>query len=251
MLISEMGGVWPEQSPPIGYRRVLDVSCGSGYRLVQAAQAYPTIQKLYGVDTNERLLMRARQLAGEQHVAERVEFQLMDALNMLEFPFDYLDLVNIQMGGYFFRTWEWSKLLREFRRVTRPGGIIRAVEQDFISESTSSAFNALMQLIVQTYSQAGHLFVAEHDSLLREMPRLFKQFGVRNVQTRCYTLEFRADTPDWQDFARHILLVMAPFVAKWGRLPENYEALCQRAIDEIARPDFVAQQKIMVIWGQK
>jgi ubiquinone/menaquinone biosynthesis C-methylase UbiE len=170
---------------------------------------------------------------------------------MLEFSFDSLDLVNIQLGSRSIRTWEWSKLLQECCRVTRPAGTIRAVEQDFIAESTSPAFNRLMQLLVRTYYQAGHLFAPVHDGLLGEMPRLFDRYGVRNIQTRSYSLELRADTPDWQDFARSILFTMTPFVAKWMRLPADYEALCQQALLEIAQPDFRAMWKLLVVWGDK
>jgi len=251
MLLSALGGAWPEQPITREYRRVLDVGCSSGYWLVRVAQSHPAIEKLYGVDQHPRLIARARTLAREQQVNERVEFHVMDALFMLEFPFDYLDLVSIQMGGCFLRTWEWLKLLQEFRRVARPEGIIRAVEHDFIGESSSPAFNRLMQLLMQTYYQAGHFFAPKHDGLLRELPRLFDQFGVRNVQTRSYQVELRADTPDWQDFARCIPPVMTPFVAKWGRLPEDYEELCRQAMDEIARPDFAAIWKLLVVWGTK
>ena len=251
ILISETGGVWPEQPVSIGYRRVLDVGCASGSWLIHAASMYPTAQKLYGVDTDRHLILRARALAREQKLDGRLEFHVMDALRMLEFPFDYLDLVSIQMGGRFVRTWEWSKLLHECRRVTRPAGVIRAVEQDFFGESTGSAFNRLMLLLVRTYYQAGHLFAPEHDGLLGEMPRLFDQFGVRNVQTYTYLQELRAGTPGWQDFVRHTLFAMTPFVAKWVRLPEDYETLCQQALDEIAQPDFVAKWKLLVVWGEK
>ena len=251
MFIAETGGVWPEQPVSAHYRRVLDVNCGTGDWLAQAASMYPAIQKCYGVDENRRLIVRARVGARERGLDERLEFHVMDALRMLEFPFDYLDLVSIQLGSRSIRTWEWSKLLHECRRVTRTTGVIRAVEQDFIAESTSPAFNRLMQLLVRTSYQAGHLFAPVHNGLLAEMPRLFDQFGVRNVQTRAYSLALRATTPDWQDFARSLLFTMTPFVAKWLRLPEDYEALCQQALLEIAQPDFRAQWKLLVVWGEK
>ncbi|HEX7735170.1 MAG TPA: methyltransferase domain-containing protein [Ktedonobacteraceae bacterium] len=251
MLVAEMGGVWPEQPEHAEYRRVLDIGCGAGYRLLSAARAYPGIEQLCGVDTRAGLIKCARQLASQQQVDDRVEFQVMDALHMLEFPFRYFDLVNIQMGGYFLRTWEWSKLLQECRRVTRPGGTIRALEQDFIGESNSPALNALMQLLVQTYYQAGHLFSADHEGLLREMPRLFEQFGIRKVQARPHTVEYRADTAGWPNFVGHFQPAITPFVAKWWRIPENYDDLYRQTMEEITRPDFVARRKFLVVWGQK
>jgi ubiquinone/menaquinone biosynthesis C-methylase UbiE len=251
LLISALGGVWPEQPASAEYRRVLDVGCGAGGWLIETAKMYPAIPHLFGVDRRPRLIAHARELAREEGVADRVEFHVMDALCMLEFPFDFLDLVNIQMGGYIFRTWEWSKLLHECRRVTKPGGIIRAVEQDFVGESNSPAFNALMRLLIQTYYHAGYLFAPEHNGLLRAMPHLFDQFGVKHVQQRSVSLEFYAHTPEWQNFVQAMPPAITPFVAKWGRLPDHYEELCQQALEDVACPDFHAIWTLLVVWGNK
>ncbi len=251
MLRAALGGVWPEQPASLECRWVLDVGCGSGDWLLSAARMYPAIQKLHGVDASRRLIVRARALAREQKLDDRLEFHVMDALRMLEFPFDYVDLVNIQLGGRFLRTWEWSKLLHECRRVTRLGGIIRAVEQDYLGETNSPALNRLLGLFLRAHYQSGHLFAPEPAGLLDEMPRLFDQFGVREIQMHQHIQELRGDMPEWQPFARSLLLAITPFVAKWSRLPEDYEELCQQVLEEIARPDFVAQWKLLVIWGLK
>jgi ubiquinone/menaquinone biosynthesis C-methylase UbiE len=186
-----------------------------------------------------------------EHLEARLEFQAMDALSMLEFPFNYLDLVSIQMGGCTLRTWEWGKLLLEFQRVTRPGGVIRVVEQDFLGESTSPALNRLTRMLVETFYRAGHLFHAERTSLLSEMPRLFQQFGIRDVQVSPYMLEFRATTPGWSEYASHVLPALTPFMAKWGRLPEDYDELCQQALTEMMCPNFVTRWRFAVTWGHK
>lgn len=251
MLISALGGVWPEQPADAEYRRVLDVSCGVGCWLMQAARMYPQIENLYGVDANPHLIARARQCVEEQHLADRLEFRVMDALSMLEFPFQYLDLVSIQMGGSVLRTWEWGKLLQEFQRVTRPGGVIRVVEQDWCGESSSPALKRLIQMLIETLYRAGHLFVPKHNGLLCEMPRLFKQFGILDVQTCSYPLEVSATTPGWSDYMAHIPSAITPFLTKWGRLPEDYDELCEQALYEMAQPDFVARWRMEVVWGRR
>lgn len=251
ILISGMGGIWPEQTASDGYRRVLDVGCGIGYWLVHAARTYPAIQEFYGVDINPHLVDHARQLAREQRVDGRVEFQVMDALSMLEFPFDYLDLVNIQMGGYFLRTWEWPKLLLEARRVTRQGGVIRAVEASLAGASNSPAFNRLIQMVVQALYQAGYYFTPESSSLQRQVSRLFVQFGIKEVQTHLYPLLLGPQIPEWPKYSRYIPRLVTPFLSKWGRLPDDYSDLCQRVLEETACPDFLAQWNLLVVWGQK
>lgn len=251
MLLGALGGVWPEQSGDVAYRRVLEVGCGVGCWLMQVARSYPRIEKLYGVDASSRMIARARQIAEEEGLGKRLEFQTMDALSMLEFPFDYLDLVSIQMGGCTLRTWEWGKLLQEFQRVTRFGGTIRVVEQDFLGESTSPALNRLTHMLIEAFFHAGHLFRAERTSLSGEMPRLFRQFGIRDVQVYPLLLEFRATTPGWPEYAKHILPAMTPFLAKWSRLPEDYDELCQQALSEMLCPDFVTRWRFTITWGHK
>jgi SAM-dependent methyltransferase len=114
MLTTAMGGILPEQPAASAIQRVLDIGCGTGGWVIEAAQAYPTMS-LIGTDVNPRMIEYARTQAAAKQVADRVEFRVMDALLILEFPPDYFDLVNMRLGVSFLRTWEWSKLLSEMR----------------------------------------------------------------------------------------------------------------------------------------
>lgn len=104
---------------------VLDVGCGAGGWLIETAKTYPHIKKLVGVDISDKMLAYPRVQAQAQQLDGRVEFQAMDALRILEFPPASFDLVNQRLGNSWLRTWEWKKILLEYQRVTRPGGIIR------------------------------------------------------------------------------------------------------------------------------
>src|SRR5437899_1428785 len=86
MITAGMGGVLPEQPDPLCFKRVLDVGCGTGNWLIETAKTYPTIPLLIGVDVSREMLDYARAQARAQQVSDRVEFHLMDALRMLEFP---------------------------------------------------------------------------------------------------------------------------------------------------------------------
>ena len=93
MLNIQMGGVLPELADPTTLRRVLDVGCGTGYWLMETARAYPTIERLYGGDISGKIIAYARTQAESVGLAQRVQFQTMDALRILEFPASYFDLV--------------------------------------------------------------------------------------------------------------------------------------------------------------
>ncbi len=252
MVTNRMGGVLPEQVEPERFRRVLDVGCGTGGWLIEMAKTYPGISLLLGVDVSGRMLDFAREQAKAQQVSERVEFHIMDALRMLEFPHDYFDLVNQRFGISYLRTWDWPKLLQEYQRVTRPGGVIRVTDTSLVTESNSPALTHIGELWLKAFFQAGHLFTPEGDGLINQLARMLQQHGLRDVQTRSYTVEYRAGTPAWELFvedARHFLLTVVPFLQKWTRVPDDYEDIYQQALHEIQQPGFVATGSLLTAWG--
>lgn len=146
MLTAGMGGVLAEQPDPTIFRHVLDVGCGTGSWLIEAATTYPTMSLLIGIDISNRMVEFARGQAEAQQVSDRVEFHVMDALRVLEFPNNYFDLVNLRLGSSYLRTWDWPGLLQEFQRITRSGGTIRLSEADPAIKSTSQAHARLGEL---------------------------------------------------------------------------------------------------------
>ncbi len=249
-----MGGVRPEQSDPTIFRRVLDVGCGTGGWLIEAAKTYPSMSVLVGVDVSNKMLEYARAQAEAEQVSDRVEFRAMDALRMLEFPADYFDLVNQRSGVSFLRKWDWPKILQEYQRVARPGGVIRVTEADFILECNSPALSRLYQLACEAFYQAGNYFTPSSNAVINELPRLLYQYGVRDVQTRSYILEFRAGTTEGQRLAEETKLIyrtMLPFLRKWTRVPDDYEELYQQALSETQQPDFVVKWGLLTAWGTK
>ena len=152
-----MGGVLPEQPDPTTFKRVLDVGCGTGGWLIETAKTYPTMTRLVGVDVNARAIEYARTQAKAEQVSDRVEFQAMDALLILEFPKDYFDLVNMRLATSFMRTWNWPKMLDEMQRVTRPGGIVRLTEIEGM-DANSPALMRLAALAGDAFYNSGHLF---------------------------------------------------------------------------------------------
>jgi ubiquinone/menaquinone biosynthesis C-methylase UbiE len=254
MITATMGGVLPEQSDPERLRRVLDVGCGTGDWLIEVAKTYPDIEYLVGIDVSRQMIEYARKEAEAQQVSDRVEFRLMDALQMLEFPSDFFDLVNHRFAQSWLRTWDWPKLLREYRRVTRPGGVIRVTEGDMVAESSSPALIRLYELLLDAFYRAGHCFTRTSDGVTSQLVGLLHQIGVENVQTQLHIASYRAGTVEGKRFIEDIGLGMrtiVPFLRKWGQVPDDFEAFYQQVLDEMQQPDFFSQGKLLTVWGRK
>ncbi len=260
LITDGMGGVLPEQPDPTRFKRILDIACGTGGWLIQAAKAYPSMTRLVGIDVNAHLIEHARARAQAEQVSDRVEFQVMDALLILEFPRGYFDLVNVRSATSFMRTWNWPKLVSEMQRVARPGGVVRITEALRL-HSSSPAVVRLMALFGEAFFNAGHLFseVKTEDTftegsagIANDLARLLDQYGLHDIQTRVSTGHYVPGTPTGQQYIEDLRLSgknMLPFVRKWGRLPDDYDELCQEAVDATQRPDFSGHWDMLTAWG--
>ena len=253
LLTRGMGGVLAEQPETRVFRRVLDVGCGTGDWLLNVAQRYPTMS-LFGVDVSRTMVEDARVQAVARGMTDRVEFRVMDALRMLEFPRGYFDLVNQRLGMSYLRTWDWPNLLQEYQRVTQLGGIIRVTEPEIVIESSSPALTHLYDLVLDAFFHAGHLFAHESCGVTGRLAGLLRQSGLQQVQTKEHVLLFRGGTEERQPFFEDIrrgFRTVVPFLRKWAQVPDDYEALYQRVLAEMQEPDFVATWRLLTVWGRK
>jgi ubiquinone/menaquinone biosynthesis C-methylase UbiE len=250
MLTTSMGGVLPEQTDTRLFRRVLDVGCGTGGWAIEVAKTYPTMS-LVGIDINEKMIDYACKQAKAEQIVDHVEFRVMDTLRLLEFSPASFDLVNLRLGISFLRTWDWRKLLSEFQRVTRRGGIVRLTECDMV-ESNSPALTRRESLLLQAFSNAGHLFTSQNDGLTSELASLLRKHGLGNVETRIHMLHYHAGTPEGDLFAenmQHGFRTLRPFLQKWTCVPEDYDAIYQQALSEMQQSDFEATWRFVTAWG--
>jgi ubiquinone/menaquinone biosynthesis C-methylase UbiE len=247
-----MGGVLPELTDHSRLQRVLDVGCGTGCWLMETARTYPTIEKLVGIDISDKMIAYARAQAQVQQLDGRVQFQTMNALNTLEFSDASFDLVNQRAGFSWLRTWDWKKILMEYQRVTRPGGIIRITEPDVWSGGNSPALTKLCDIVIETMYRSEQLFTASRNGVTSELARLMTESGIQRVQTRVYPMVCRAGTETGQYFYEdmlHFFRVGLPFFKKWTNVPEDYEEIYQQALKEMQQSDFVATQSVLTAWG--
>ena len=251
MMTAGMGGALPEQQDPTTFQRVLDVGCGTGGWLIAVAKTYPSVARAVGIDINGKMIEYARAQVEAEQVSDRVEFRVMDALSVLEFPTDSFDLVNMRFGQSYLRKWDWPNVLSEFQRVTRPGGVIRVTESDAHLDMNSPALMHLGEISFEALYNAGHSFA--ENGVINDLKRLLKQYtGISEVHTQVHKLEYRAGTVAGQHYyedVKHMYRTLLPFMSKWTRVPDDYEQIYQQALVEIQQPGFVANWTLLTAWG--
>ncbi len=253
MMTRKMGGVLPEQEDPTRFRHVIDVGCGTGGWLIETAKTYPQIELLIGADISIHMVEYARKQAKAEGVDDRVEFQVMDALRMIEVSKQSFDLLNQRFGWSYLRTWDWPNLLAKYMYATRPGGIVRITESDVFGVTNSLALTQLFELARDALHNAGHTFTRERDGVTRELPDMLQRNGFQDIKSRSFTFRYQRDTPMIEIFLEDMELTfrtMLPFLRKWTKLPENYDDLYQQAVREMHDPGFITDWETITVWGK-
>ncbi|HEV2583332.1 MAG TPA: class I SAM-dependent methyltransferase [Ktedonobacteraceae bacterium] len=254
MMTEAMGGPLSEQAEPSSLRRVLDIACGPGEWVIATAKTYPTMS-LTGIDISRNMIQYAREQAGAEHLEDRVSFHVMDALLLLEFPASFFDLVNLRCCVGFMRTWDWPKMIKEMRRVSRAGAVVRITDAE--AGHTCPASPALTQFsewFQNALFQAGNLFEPAPSGLTGHLASLLGQHGCKAVQARTYSMTYQAGTPSakvYYDDMQRAFQTLRPFILKWGprTAPDDYDALCQQALAEIQQSNFQATWNLLTAWG--
>src|SRR2546428_5382997 len=117
LMTAGMGGPLSEQADPASLHHVLDIGCGPGGWILEAARLYPHME-LTGIDISWRMIEYARAEAQARKITDGVEFRVMDALRPLEFPEASFDLVNLCLGSSFLLVKDWPTLPKQCLRVT-------------------------------------------------------------------------------------------------------------------------------------
>jgi ubiquinone/menaquinone biosynthesis C-methylase UbiE len=237
-----------KESVPEHVHSVLDVACGTGGWTIAMAKQSPAT-RFVGIDITSKMIEYARHQAKVEGLDDRMEFFVMDALRPLEFPTASFDLVHMRFGMSFLRTWDWPKLLAEFGRVTKPDGIIRVIESDFIS-TPHPAFNQLVAWSVQAMYAAGHFFKESRDGLTSELPQLFSRFGWGNIHSTEYVMQHTYEDQVFFEDMRTFYRLFVPFLHRWTRFPPNYEEVYQQALQEMQQKDFEAAWRLVLVEGQ-
>ncbi len=117
-------------------QKVLDVGCGTGTLVLQIRRSVPSAETV-GLDPDPKALARARRKAKRQGAAVRFDEGFADAL---PYPDASFDRAFSSMMFHHVEGDDKVKMLREVRRVLRPGGSFHLM--DFVGPEASDGFFA-------------------------------------------------------------------------------------------------------------
>ena len=114
--------------------RILDIGCGTGTLAIMLKQQFPSTH-VVGIDPDSKALQRARIKCTRAVVSVQLERGFADELPYKEETFDrvFSSFMFHHLEGL-----EREKMLREVRRVLRPGGSFHLL--DFVANNASPGF---------------------------------------------------------------------------------------------------------------
>lgn len=155
-----------------GASSALDVGCGYGADVIALAKRLKTGGHALGIDASEAMIAEAQRRATERGLP--VSFVAGDAL-ALPFEDDEFDLCRIETVLQ--HVADTRRAVAEMVRVTRPGGRVGALELDpatmYVDHPDVELFEALRRSFIS----------AVVGSMARQVPRLFAEAGLVDVQT--------------------------------------------------------------------
>lgn len=234
-------------------RNILDLGCGPGGWVLDAAFALPNAE-VEGIDISRVMVDYANARARTQHLSN-ASFGVMDITQPLDFPDASFDLVNARFLAAVLKREVWFSFLSECHRVLRPGGLLRVTEAADFSATTSEPFNQLMAVICDALYQLEYGVTPEHALNLLPMLLSFLHQNCVDVVVKSSALDFSAKTEMWADMYHNIDIIaqqLKPVLMRLGLLSEGMvDLLHQQALFAMQSSAFCGIWHVTTILGRK
>jgi ubiquinone/menaquinone biosynthesis C-methylase UbiE len=162
-------------------QRVLDVGCGPATDTIPLAKLVGAQGLVVGIDYDTEMVALAEQKALEAGVSDRVIHKVADATVSIPYPVGYFD--SCRSERVFQHVKQSDTLLDEMIRVTKPGGRVVVLDTDQASMALDTTYTDLMwrmaRFRAETYANG---------LVGRQLPRLFKQHRLKDVQVEVIPL---------------------------------------------------------------
>src|SRR5260370_29513015 len=253
-----LGGLLPEHADQAAFvaplQRALDATCGRGGWVLEMARAYPHLQVM-GFDINAQMTEYATTQARVGQL-ENASFQRMNALDPLDYPDNFFDLVNARFLAIIGRP-AWPRVVQELFRIPRPDGFVRLTEAEDISVTSSPAFEKMAVIFSQASKRGDFSFspTGRSSGLPPRLLYFLRQAGCINIQKYASIVDWSAGTEAHAAVAQDLKIffrLLQPFMIGVGAATEEELEQLHRDMEiELRAQDFCAFWTFFTVWGQK
>jgi ubiquinone/menaquinone biosynthesis C-methylase UbiE len=157
-------------------RRILALGCGTGIEVRALRRLTAPDTAIVGVDHSQALLDIAARLTADEGLSDNVTYQAGDA-HHLPFPEGEFDIVTLHT--LISHADDPLQMLREARRLVRPGGTVAIFDGDYASLTFAYPDHALAKTIEEKLMQ----LIVANPRVMRDLPRLLMQAGLDLVES--------------------------------------------------------------------
>lgn len=254
MLTTALGGLIPELSDLSTIYQVLDIGCGPGGWLLDLATQCPHLQGT-GIDISQLMIDYANTLATSKGLST-LQFRVMDATGPLDFPDNTFDLINARILTGFLSREQWTELLSECFRITRPGGILRLTEVEW-GFTNSTGLDALTGLAALGNFRVGHSFSPSGRTISTTpvLRLLQRRAGYQEIESSAHAIDFSAGTPLHESSVQNNLVfhkLIQPFLVQMGLSTQGeLDTLHAQMEAEFESEEFCGIDYYLTVWGKK
>jgi ubiquinone/menaquinone biosynthesis C-methylase UbiE len=161
--------------PLLQARQILALGCGTGIEVRALRRLTGPDTAIVGVDHSPALLDVARRLTADEGLSDNVTYQTGDA-HQLAFRDGEFDIVTLHT--VISHADDPQRMLREARRVVRPGGTVAIFDGDYASLTFAYPDHALAKTIEEKLMQ----LIVANPRIMRDLPRVLRQSGLDLVE---------------------------------------------------------------------
>jgi ubiquinone/menaquinone biosynthesis C-methylase UbiE len=152
-------------------RRILALGCGTGVEVRALRRLTPPAVAIVGLDHSPALIEAARRLTAQEGLSGNVTYQVGDAHQAPhgDGEFDIVTLHTLVS-----HVDDPLQVLREARRLVRPGGTVAVFDGDYASLTFAHPDHDLARTIEEKLIQ----LIVANPRIMRDLPRLLRETGL-------------------------------------------------------------------------
>ncbi|KAI8364358.1 uncharacterized protein BYT42DRAFT_506332 [Radiomyces spectabilis] len=168
----------------------------------------------------------------------------------LPFEDNTFDFVQQNLSAIVYTRSDWSRMLAELIRVTKPGGYIQLMEVDYYIHHCRLEQDVWLEKVLRSIED--HFHVQPH--IARQLDTLLKEAGMTEVDGRLVSIPFGAWGLDigilWQQNVDNVVEAMKPFLSSLLNMDgSTYRDKWRATVDELEHAK--AFHNVHISWGRK